>query len=294
MPLLKKMSNLLTFTKSKPVVDAAADAEFVIFPKGDILKKDAEGNLVLKGDSNVAIIRKEDLDASGYGADATDDLAPDSTVNPEEAKIHAQNLDKCKGFVMKGAGLTDADLYGDPNAPGAEPMDGAEEAVKALRAAGLVKQADDMERRFVKRASAGAVNVDALVAAVIKGVTPQLTAIAADVDALKKGGGTGTGAILPRKGEGEGVVQKRETTTATELLGGGTGEGDNTPLGRLRKEMTELTEEGKSLLRKGNLSKDEQARAREISDRKILVGAHIQEAESAAARAARSTAATAA
>jgi hypothetical protein len=213
----KKIAALNDYAKTDAVAKAKGDAKFFVVPESDFLKKDAEGNIVLSKDADVAVIRKEDLAETGYGEDSgTEDPSgmgdeggeeESKWPEPEEVKAHVQALDKCRGALMKGAGMRDEDVYGDPAGTG-ENND-MDEALKAIRSGDLKKAADAVAALDAKRAARGSSGVTA------DSISKMLDAKLTEFAKAFEGRLGGAKEIQPRQGAGGEVVKKDGVSTST-------------------------------------------------------------------------------
>jgi hypothetical protein len=247
----KKISALNDFAKTDAVAKAKTDAKFFVVSDADVVGKDKDGNIVLSKNADIAVIRKEDLAESGYGEEGgdTDDAANMSVGEGEsqwpeadEAKAHVQALDKCRGMIMKGAGLADEDVYGDPNNESGE-MNDMDEAVKAVRAGDLAKAQAAIAKRDARRAAGnGAVSK----ATIEKMLNDKFEDLAKALEARIAGGEK---VIQPRQGAAGAVIEKGKTENTSD----GTAEGDLKKMAAdLRASIETLKQERTSFLEKAN------------------------------------------
>ncbi len=267
----KKIAALNDFAKTDAVQKAAGDAKFFVVSSADILRKDADGHLVLNKDADVAIIRKEDLAETGYGEDSGADdesnqgmgegMGESQWPEGEEAKAHVQALDKCRGMIMKGAGLADEDVYGDP-AGGEGEQNDMDEAVKAIRAGDLAKAKAAVDKVDAKRSlrKSGGVSPDTFA----KLLDEKLETFAKAFDA-KLAAATGTKEVQPRQGATGEVVQKDAVSKGGDADGSDilkTIEGMREHIAALKQERTTFIEKANSKIA---LSPTEELRKDKVS-----------------------------
>lgn len=195
MPKLK-LKSLNEFAKLEIVKSAKPDDAFILIPKSAIMGRNSEGNIILNKAADVSDdIRKEDMDASGYGQDGGDEMADSESSNwpsKDEAREHAMALEKCKGAIMKGAGL--ADLTDDDSDEMAQHPGESDDKFKSRKATTLSKRAaKSSELSDIRKSLA---DIPALIAA----------SVAKAVEGLAP-------ATQPRKGEL--VTKGAEGTSAT-------------------------------------------------------------------------------
>lgn len=151
---LKKLAQVDELAKAAKPGD-----EFVLVPKSALVGKNADGHILLKGTATVSsVIRKEDLDSAGYGADATDDMGGDEGMEgkeaaKQEAMGHMAALEKCHGFLKKFHGIEDEDMgeeAGEGSGEHGDNISGDMGATKARKAGNLRKSASASEDRISK------------------------------------------------------------------------------------------------------------------------------------------------
>jgi hypothetical protein len=215
---LGKIKSLDEYAKLDVMKSAKKDDLFIVIPKSAIMGRDKDGHIILNKAADVSEdIRKEDMDASGYGQDSGDAMSDDDESNwpsKEESMQHAQNLEKCKGAIMKGAGL-DSLADEDEQAP-EQQRDESDDAFKARKAAFTKSRSTST---LAKRLDDVPAMIEAAVAKALAGV---------------EGGG---GTAVPRKGE---LVLKN----GSQEVPNGDGGKDERTLKQERLEVLKSTRQG--------------------------------------------------